>query len=92
MRLSCSYKLERDMEITDDKLRQIVRETLRELGPHAEPALVQKIVRQVVRQLMQPGDHPAPSRADAAHSAPPFVLSMFHSGDEAPDGPSRPGY
>jgi hypothetical protein len=83
-------KFEWDMEITDDKLRQIVRETLRELGPHADPALVQKIVRQVVRQLLQPGDHPAPNRADAAHAPPPFVLSMFRSGDGASDGALRP--
>jgi hypothetical protein len=77
------------MEITDDKLRQIVRETLRELGPQADPALVQKVVRQVVRQLMQPGDHPAPGRADAA---PPFVLSMFRSGDGASEGSSSQKY
>jgi hypothetical protein len=40
------------MEITDEKLRQIVRETLRELGPEANPALVRKVVRDVVRHLL----------------------------------------
>ncbi len=80
------------MEITDDKLRQIVRETLRELGPHADPALVQKIVRQVVRHLMKPGDHPAPSSAAAAQVTQQFVLSMFRSGDGASSDPSQPGY
>jgi hypothetical protein len=77
------------MEITDDKLRQIVRETLRELGPHADPALVQKIVREVVRQLLQPGDHPAPRRANASHATQQFVLSMFRSGDGAANDPSQ---
>lgn len=40
-----------DMEISDEKLRQIVQEALNELGPHADPALVRKVVREVVRQL-----------------------------------------
>jgi hypothetical protein len=40
-----------NMEISDEKLRQIVRETLRELGADADPALVCKVVRDVVRQL-----------------------------------------
>jgi len=39
------------MEISDEKLRQIVRETLREFGPNADPALIRKVVRDVVRQL-----------------------------------------
>ncbi|MDZ7363113.1 MAG: hypothetical protein ONB46_20675 [candidate division KSB1 bacterium] len=43
------------MELSDEKLRQIVRETLRELGPQADPALVRKIVRDVVRQLEKKG-------------------------------------
>jgi hypothetical protein len=80
------------MEITDDKLRQIVRETLRELGPHADAALVQKIVRQVVRQFMQPGGHPAPNSADASHATPQFVLSMFRSGNGTANDPSHQGY
>jgi len=41
------------MELSDEKLRQIVRETLRELGPQADPALVRKVVRDVVRQLQK---------------------------------------
>ncbi len=80
------------MEITDDKLRQIVRETLRELGPHADPALVQKIVREVVRHLMKHGDHPAPNGAGTAHLTQQFVLSMFRSGDETSTGSSRREY
>jgi hypothetical protein len=47
--------LKHPMEINDDKLRQIVRETLQELGPHADPALVQKVVREVLRQLQKHG-------------------------------------
>jgi hypothetical protein len=41
------------MEITDEKLRQIVREALRELGPEVHPELLRKVVREVVRQLMR---------------------------------------
>jgi hypothetical protein len=78
------------MEITDDRLRQIVRETLHELGPHADPAFVQKIVRAVVRQLLLPGEPPEPP--GAAHLPQPFVRSMFRPGDGNPDDPSRPGY
>jgi hypothetical protein len=77
------------MEITDDKLRQIVRETLRELGPHADSALVQKVVREVVRHLMKQGDQPAPSSTDASHATQQFVLSMFRSGDGASKDPSQ---
>ena len=80
------------MEITDDKLRQIVRETLRELGPHADPALVQKVVREVLRQLMKHGDHPAPNGTGAAHLTQQFVLSMFGSGDGISEGSSRQEY
>jgi hypothetical protein len=45
----------KEMELSDTKLRQIVRETLRELGPQADPALVRKVVRDVVRQLEKKG-------------------------------------
>ena len=41
------------MEISDEKLRQIVRETLRELGAEAAPELVRKVVREVIRRLQQ---------------------------------------
>lgn len=80
------------MELTDEKLRQIVRETLQELGPDADPALVQKVVREVVRHLMKHGDHPAPNGTGAAHLTQQFVLSMFRSGDGTPNDPSRQGY
>jgi hypothetical protein len=89
---SVGNKLEYDMEITDDKLRQIVRETLRELGPHADPALVQKIVREVVRHLMKPGDHPAPNSANAAHATQQFVHSMFRSGAGTANDTPQQGY
>ncbi len=41
------------MEITDELLRRIVRETLRELGPDADPALIRKVVQEVLRRLQQ---------------------------------------
>ena len=41
------------MEITDDLLRRIVREVLRELGPEADPALIRKVVQAVLRRLQQ---------------------------------------
>lgn len=41
------------MEITDDLLRRIVHETLRELGPEADPALIRKVVQEVLRRLQQ---------------------------------------
>jgi len=41
------------MEISEEKLRQIVREALHELGPQADAALVQKVVREVVRRLQR---------------------------------------
>jgi len=41
------------MELSDAKLRQIVRETLRELGDEAAPDLVRKVVREVIRRLQQ---------------------------------------
>jgi RNase P protein component len=43
------------MELSDEKLRQIVRETLRELGPDADPDLIRKVVREVVRHLQRKG-------------------------------------
>jgi hypothetical protein len=41
------------MDITDELLRRIVRETLRELGPEADPAFIRKIVQEVLRRLQQ---------------------------------------
>jgi hypothetical protein len=64
------------MEITDEKLRQIVRETLRELGPDADPALVRKVVRDVVRHLVNDElhrgtfHHPAPKPPQSETTAP----------------------
>jgi hypothetical protein len=39
------------MELDETKIRQIVREAQRELGPDADPALLRKIVRDVIREL-----------------------------------------
>ncbi|MCL4704670.1 hypothetical protein KJ068_05890 [bacterium] len=41
------------MEISEDMLRRIVRETLHELGPDADPALLRKVVLEVIRQLQR---------------------------------------
>jgi len=41
------------IEISDEKLRQLVREALRELGTEAAPDLVRKVVRDVIRRLQQ---------------------------------------
>ncbi len=65
------------MEMNDDKLRQIVRETLRELGPHADPALVQKVVREVLRQL-QKRDRHTPSGGSAIKPLTPN-MPLSHS-------------
>ncbi|MCG3120047.1 MAG: hypothetical protein ALAOOOJD_02631 [bacterium] len=67
------------MEITDEKLRQIVQETLNELGPHADPVLVRKVVREVVRQLE---NNKAPKRLTLVA---PLVT-------EKPGSGSPPGY
>lgn len=40
-----------NMEISEDKIRQIVQEAQRELGPKADPVLLRKIVRDVIREL-----------------------------------------
>lgn len=39
------------MELSDEKLRQIVHETLRDLGDDAAPELVRKVVRAVIHRL-----------------------------------------
>lgn len=41
------------MEISEDLLRKIVRETLRELGAGAETDMVRKIVKEVIRRINQ---------------------------------------
>lgn len=41
------------MEITEEKIRQIVKETLYHLGPKAHPDMVKKVVKEVVRRLLQ---------------------------------------
>lgn len=71
------------MDISDEKLRQIVRETLRELGPEADPALVRKVVREVVRHLQRGELTDRPSRDPA--------LSTTRANDKT-SSPSRPGY
>jgi hypothetical protein len=39
------------MQLDEEKIRQVVREARRELGPNADPALLKKIVLQVIREL-----------------------------------------
>lgn len=39
------------MEMSEEKIRQIVQEAQRELGPKADPVLLRKIVRDVIREL-----------------------------------------
>jgi hypothetical protein len=58
------------MEINDDKLRQIVRETLRELGPHADPARCRKWCASL-RQL-QKRDRHTPSGGGAIKPSLPI--------------------
>jgi ribosomal 50S subunit-associated protein YjgA (DUF615 family) len=50
------------MQIDEEKIRQIVREAQRELGPNADPALLRKVVREVIRELER--DHTASSHCD----------------------------
>lgn len=40
-----------NMEMSEEKIRQIVQEAQRELGPQANPVLLRKIVRDVIREL-----------------------------------------
>jgi len=51
-----------NMQIDEEKIRQIVREAQRELGPNADPALLRKVVREVIRELER--DHAASSHCD----------------------------
>jgi hypothetical protein len=43
------------LEITEEKIRQIVRETQRLLGPEAHPDMVRKVTREVVHRLQEEG-------------------------------------
>lgn len=75
------------IEISDEKLRQIVHETLRELGDAAAPDLIRKVVRDVIRQLQ--------AEATPAASAPARRLPIVES--SAPrvadqSNTSTPGY
>jgi len=54
------------MEIDEAKIRQIVREAERELGPNADPALLRKIVREVIRELER--EEAAPPSSCGCHS------------------------
>jgi len=51
-----------NMEIDEEKIRQIVREAQLELGPTTEPALLRKVVREVIRELER--DQAASSHCD----------------------------
>ena len=46
------------MEISDELLRRIIREAVRELGGDADPALLRKVVKDVIRRLQQEKDQP----------------------------------
>lgn len=41
------------MQITEEKIRQIVRETQYHLGPNTDPAMIKKVVKEVVRRLRE---------------------------------------
>ncbi|GEM_PF-1642657 len=69
------------MEISDEKLRQIVRETLRELGAEATPELVRKVVREVIRRLQQ--------KETPAHHADVRRLPIIESSSQPDAGKSR---
>jgi len=71
------------MEISDEKLRQIVRETLRELGAEAAPDLVRKVVRDVIRQLQQTEAPISERRLTIIESPAPPVAGKSR-GAEAP--------
>ncbi|MDZ7291391.1 MAG: hypothetical protein ONB44_09430 [candidate division KSB1 bacterium] len=76
------------MEISDEKLRQIVRETLLELGPHADPALVNKIVREIVRRLLEHNSTPI----SATPSDHKLLPNTPHSAEASASGASRQEY
>ena len=75
------------MELSDEKLRQIVHETLHELGDEAAADLVRKVVRAVIQQLQQKG---APA-SQAQAKRLPIIESPASSVPEKPSG-SSPGY
>lgn len=77
------------MEISDEKLRQIVRETLRELGSDADPALIRKVVHEVVRQLNQSGATTSTRRLAIVKSSESMPSPRR---EEKSDGTSTPGY
>jgi hypothetical protein len=41
------------MEITEEKIRQILREAKYYIGPNTHPAMLKKVVKEVVRRLLQ---------------------------------------
>lgn len=75
------------MELSDEKLRQIVHETLRELGDEAAPDLVRKVVRAVIQQLQQKGTPPFHAQAKRL----PIIESPASSAAEKPSDSSQ-GY
>jgi len=84
------------MEISDEKLRQIVRETLRELGADADPALVRKVVREVVREVVRRLE----KKGGQTHRAAIHQIAVIESkelttpqlADEKSSRSSEPGY
>ncbi|HEX9652831.1 MAG TPA: hypothetical protein VGA99_03895 [bacterium] len=49
------------MELTEDKIRQIVAEAQKQLGPQANPTMIRKVVREVIRRLAEDAEKSLPS-------------------------------
>jgi hypothetical protein len=49
------------MEITEKKIRQITAEAQKQLGAHANPAMIKKVVTEVVRRLTAESATASPS-------------------------------
>jgi len=44
------------MVVTEDLVRKIAKETMRILGPRANPVVLRKIVKEVIRRLLEGGN------------------------------------
>jgi len=43
------------MHVTEDLVREIAEETMKVLGPRANPVVLKKTVREVIRRLLEGG-------------------------------------